>query len=179
MARFAAIGLDHRHVYDLTAGLLAEGLKLPLTLVQVGVDFRLMGQVKGNGPVNLFQGEGGKRLSDTFRRGAAQEGVNNRIERNTGAADSIGPLPLLHVLFGHFNPPTGLNIIIAGSDTNTAILRSCAAFHFVCAKTNIQTRLGNPVTRVPSPIPKAPSPRDELLCGTFPAPGNEPVVSSV
>jgi len=25
MARFAAIGLDHRHVYDLTAGLLAEG----------------------------------------------------------------------------------------------------------------------------------------------------------
>ena len=25
MARFAAIGLDHRHVYDLTAGLLAAG----------------------------------------------------------------------------------------------------------------------------------------------------------
>ena len=25
MARFAAIGLDHRHIYDLTAGLLAAG----------------------------------------------------------------------------------------------------------------------------------------------------------
>jgi hypothetical protein len=25
MLRFAAIGLDHRHVYDLTAGLLAAG----------------------------------------------------------------------------------------------------------------------------------------------------------
>ncbi len=25
MTRFAAIGLDHRHVYDLTAGLLAAG----------------------------------------------------------------------------------------------------------------------------------------------------------
>ena len=25
MPRFAAIGLDHRHVYDLTAGLLAAG----------------------------------------------------------------------------------------------------------------------------------------------------------
>jgi hypothetical protein len=42
------------------AGLLAKGLKFPLPLLPVGVDFGLMSKVKGNGPEHLFQGESGK-----------------------------------------------------------------------------------------------------------------------
>ena len=32
MPRFAAIGLDHRHIYDLTQGLLAAGAVAPATI---------------------------------------------------------------------------------------------------------------------------------------------------
>jgi hypothetical protein len=72
-------------------------------------------QMKSNCPVNLFQGEGWKRLRNAFRRCAAPEGVDNRVERNTGAADSIGAPRLLNLLLGHSDPTIDPSIIIGAS----------------------------------------------------------------
>jgi hypothetical protein len=85
----------------LTASLVPHSYELHSSVPQVPVDGRPIRKVKCNGPEHLFQAEGGKRVDDTFRRLAPQEGINDGVEGNPAPGDEIPAFTLFDVSRGH------------------------------------------------------------------------------
>jgi hypothetical protein len=85
----------------LTASFVPHSCELHSSIPQVPVNARPIRKVKCNGPEHLFQGEGGKRVDDTFRRLAPKKGVNDGVEGNPAPGDEIPGFTLFDVSRGH------------------------------------------------------------------------------
>jgi len=74
---------------------------LPLSFFKVGVDLFLIAEVKGQGSVYLFQGQGGVTVYHAFRGHTLSKQIDDRVERDSCVPDSIDAFVLPYVLGVH------------------------------------------------------------------------------
>src|SRR2546423_14193738 len=66
---------------------------------QVGIDVSLVCQVVRYGPIDLLEAKKLEILADRLRRLAAQERMDDRIQRDSRARNMVVAVPLFDVLF--------------------------------------------------------------------------------
>src|SRR5271165_410238 len=74
-----------------------RALYLLLTFADVGIDFMLVSQVKGNRPVHLFQGQRREVLANRLRRVSGLEGIHDGVQGDTRASDVESAVALFNV----------------------------------------------------------------------------------
>jgi hypothetical protein len=85
------------------SGGLSFGFVISPPLFQIGVNVALVGQIKRNRSIDLFERQDGKCLSDTLSRLTVQKSVYDGVQRDTAASDPISTVSVFDILPVHVN----------------------------------------------------------------------------